>query len=161
MNIPLELRSVSTRLRIAYIVDAVNGGFPKCEPGNTLTRWFDDTPPARIRAVAGNPMFKSSNHPYSVMWRKIHDYYNANRWYELSDMELTDMWNTIRAVGIDDGDKHIDGVSVMDAKRRWDDNLWTRYECKRNGRRSIAYKIVPVGILAALGVSMPVPDVSV
>ena len=149
MNVPMEMRTVNTRLRIAYIVDAVNGGFPKCDPGNTFTRY------------QMNWDSNQSTHPYSEMWSRIDDYYNANRWYELSEMELNDMWNTIRAVGIDDGENHIDGVAVMDAKRRWDDNLWTRYECKRNGRRSVAYKIVPMGVLAVLGVSMPVPDVNV
>lgn len=155
MNISLELRSVNTRLRIAYIVDAVNGGFPNCPTGNTFTRFVAEHHNDGIYDVFRN------DHPYSNMWRTISNYYNANRWYELSDMELTELWNSIRAVGIDNGDTHVPGVAVMDAKRRWDDNKWTRYECKRNGRRSVAYKIVPIGVLSILGISMPTTDVSI
>ena len=146
MNTPLQLRNVRIRLQIGYIVDAINGPFVKCEPGNTITRIadaFNDATPS---------------HPYVKMWQTIDEYYNANRWYELSDVELSEMWSTMLSVGIDDGDKHISGVDVMRAKQRWDDNLWTRYEHKRNGRRSVAYKILPMTIVGLFGISLPIPD---
>lgn len=133
----MTVRNVDIRLKIAYICDAVNGGFPTCEPGNTITRLIDN--------------YTNGSHPYIDMWMTIDKYYDAQRWYELSDVEITERFNTIRATGTG----NITGMDLMRAKQRWDNNGWTRYERKRNGRRANVYKYAPITVAACLGISLP------
>ena len=145
MNVALEFRPIDVRLIVAYMADAVSK-FPDCAPDNTFVRmyqWCD-----------------TGSHPYNTMWSTIHKYFETNRWYEMSDHEIRELWKTVCTVGIDNGDTHIPGIDVLRIKQRWDENGWNRYERKRNGRRSVAYKFVPMGILGCLGITMPV-DVSV
>tara|TARA_R110002012_G_scaffold292417_2_gene487602 strand:+ start:1785 stop:2267 length:483 start_codon:yes stop_codon:yes gene_type:complete len=138
MNIPFELRPVSVRLQLAYIADAVHK-FSECEPDNTYVRQFHN----------------GGCHPYTRMWETIHKYYDANRWYEMSDVEIANLWTTMCTVGIDDGDTHIDGIDVLRVKQRWETNGWNRYERKRNGRRSVVFKYAPLVVLACFGIQMP------
>ena len=105
MNIPFELRPVSVRLQLAYIADAVHK-FPDCEPDNTITRVLND----------------GGVHPYTHMWNIIHKYYDTNRWYEMSDVEIANMWTTVCNTGIADGDNEINGIDVLRVKQRWDTN---------------------------------------
>ena len=135
MNIPFELRPVSVRLQLAYIADAVHK-FPECEPDNTYVRQFHN----------------GGAHPYTRMWETIHKYYDSNRWYEMSDVEIANLWTTMCTVGIDDGDNHIDGIDVLRVKQRWDTNGWNRYERKRNGRRAVVFKYAPLAVLACFGI---------
>ena len=140
MNVALELRPVDIRLKIAYMTDAVKS-FPDCAPGNTFTRMAD--------------VCDRGSHPYNRMWSTVHKYFDANRWYEMSDVEIADMWKTACTTGIMDGDRHIVGIDVQRVKQRWDNNGWNRYERKRNGRRSMVYKLIPVGVLATMGIPVP------
>ena len=133
----MTLRPQNVRLQIAYICDAVNGGFPTCEPGNSITRLFDN--------------YNTGSHPYMDMWMTIDKYYDAQRWYELSDVEIGERFNTIRS----NGDGNITGMDLMRAKQRWESNGWTRYERKRNGRRAIVYKYAPVTVAMFFGVTLP------
>lgn len=141
MNVALELRPVGTRLMIAYLADAVSH-FPDCAPGNTYTRFAH--------------ICENGSHPYNDMWSKIHKYFDTNCWYEMSDVEIADMWATACTLGIDDGTTHIPGIDVLRVKKRWDENGWNRYERKRNGRRSVVYKYLPLAVLACFGVSADV-----
>ena len=137
MNIPFELRPVSVRLQLAYIADAVNN-FPDCAPDDTITR-----------------MGTNGVHPYTAMWNTIHKYYDTNRWYEMSDVEIANMWTTVCTTGIDDGHHVVDGIDVLRVKQRWDTNGWNRYERKRNGRRAMVYKFAPLAVLACFGIPVP------
>lgn len=143
MNTPIEIRPVNIRLLIAYMADAHIGPFPKCEPGNTFTRAYE--------------FINDGTHSqYHNMWYKISSFYSFKRLYEMSDSEIVDYFNNARANGIDPDGNGCTGMDIMRAKQRWSDNGWTRYEQKRNGRRSVAFKIVPAAILATMGITMPV-----
>ena len=144
MNIALQFRPVQIRLYVAYMADAVNNGFKPCDPGNTWTRMRDtfvDSANTGIETI----------HPYGLMWNHILSFYDKRRMYEMSDVEIIEMWNNARANGIDD----VDGMSIMRAKQRWDSNGWMRYEHKRNGRRTVA-RVAVVPLLACFGLALPV-----
>ena len=138
-NTPLECRNVRIRLFIGWLADAANGPFQRCNPSNTFER-----------AVHGIDGFINGHaqHPYANMWRTINTYYDVNRWYELTDDEIAQLWNTAISTGIDNGDTHVSGMDVLAVKRRWDEYGWTRYEHKRNGRRAAAK-------MAALPIAVP------
>ena len=144
-NTPLECRAVKTRLIIGWLADAANGPFAKCVPSNTLER-----------AIHGIDGFINGHdqHPYATMWRTINSYYDANRWYELTDDEIANLWNTAISSGMDVGDDHISGMDVLSVKRRWDEYGWNRYEHKRNGRRT-AVRMCLVPAMACFGIAMP------
>jgi len=143
MNIALQFRPVNVRLYVAYMADAAARGYTKCDPGNTATRW--------------NHAFNVGPHPYQQMWSRINKWYDTNRLYEMSDSEIIDMFNVSRANGLPGHagrGKTCTGMDVMHAKRRWDEYGWTRYEHKRNGRRTVArMSIVPA--LACFGIVLP------
>ena len=140
MNIALQFRPVQIRLYVAYMADAAYQ-FAKCEPGNTVTRIFDGWD-------------NGSGHPYAHMWTRIDAWYNVRKLYELSDAEIIEMFNGYRATGYQCGDRTVTGMDIMNAKRRWDDNGWTRYERKRNGRRTVA-RMAIVPALACFGIALP------
>lgn len=137
MNIALQFRPVQIRLYVAYMADAVNNGFKPCSTGNTWTRFVDN--------------YNTGSNPYMDMWMTVDKFYDKRRMYEMSDVEIIEMWNNVRANGIDD----VDGMSIMRAKQRWDTNGWTRYEHKRNGRRGVA-RVAIVPALACFGLALPV-----
>lgn len=142
MNIALQFRPINVRLYVAYMADAYHGGFTKCDTGNTFTR-------AMQHIESGDAT------DYHNMWDRINVFYNTKRLYEMSDDEIIDMFNTCRAIGMDGfGTSKRTSMDLMDAKRRWDEYGWTRYERKRNGRRTIArMSIVPV--MACFGIVLP------
>ena len=139
MNIALMFRPVTVRLYVAYMCDAYYGGFDACEPGNTATR-----------------LFTENGHPYSKMWfGKIDKWYDVNGMYEMSDDEIIQQFNTWRSVGFNGtGTTKRTGLDLMAAKQRWETNGWTRYERKRNGRRTAARMMV-VPTLACFGIVLP------
>ena len=141
MNIPLELRPVKIRMYIAYIADAYLGGFPQCNPGNTFTRACD-------HIESGKPSM------YRDMWDKIHRVYDQFRWYELSDDEIMDTYASYVSSGYVNGTRKFTGMDIMNAKRRWDERGWKRYESKRNGRRTVA-RVAIVPVLACFGIILP------
>ena len=141
MNIALEFRSVKTRLYVAYIADALNGGFPQCKPGDTLSR-------ALHHINSGNAS------AYRDMWDKIHKVYDSFRMYEMSESEIDEMYATFVSSGYVNGTRKITGMDIMESKRRWDNYGWKRYENKRNGRRQIA-RVAAVPVLACFGIVLP------
>ena len=142
LNIALEFRPINIRLYVAYMADAFNT-FPTCPIGNTVTRIYES-------------FDKSQTHPYIAMWGEIIKWYDDRKLYELSDAEIVDMFNNARANGLTHRGRKCTGMDIMNAKRRWDERGWMRYERKRNGRRSLAYKLVPVAVLSMMGITMPV-----
>ena len=138
MNIALELRPVKTRLYAAYIADAYMGGFPKCNPGNTFTRAMD-------HIESGNAS------KYRNMWDNIHRVYDTFRMYEMADDEIAELYATYVSSGYTNGTRKITGMDIMNAKRRWDERGWKRYESKRNGRRTVA-RMATVPVLACFGI---------
>ena len=140
MNIPLELRPVKIRMYVAYIADAYYGEFPNCNPGNTWTR-------AMHHIESGSPS------DYRNMWDKIHRLYDMWRIYELSDDEITELYASYVSSGFDRNVKRT-GMDIMNAKRRWDERGWKRYESKRNGRRTVA-RMATVPVLACFGIVLP------
>ena len=140
MNIPLELRPVKIRMYVAYIADALSGGFKPCDPGNTWTR-------AMHHIESGSPS------DYRNMWDKIHRLYDMWRIYELSDDEITELYASYVSSGFDRNVKRT-GMDIMNAKRRWDERGWKRYESKRNGRRTAA-RMATVPVLACFGIVLP------
>ena len=141
MNIALQFRPINVRLYVAYMADACFK-FPECSPGNTMSRVVDG--------------WESGNgHPYAKMWTRIVKWYDEQRMYELSDAEIVDMFNNARANGLTYRGCNYTGVDVMNAKRRWDDRLWARYERKRNGRRTMA-RLAVVPVMACFGIALPV-----
>jgi hypothetical protein len=141
MNIALEFRPVKIRLYVAYIADALSGGFKPCDPGNTWTR-------AMHHIESGSPS------DYRNMWDTIHRVYDQFRWYELSDDEIVDLYSTYISSGYTNGTRKITGMDIMNAKRRWDERGWKRYESKRNGRRTVA-RMATVPVLACFGIVLP------
>ena len=141
MNIALQFRPVNIRLYVAYMADAYHGGYDKCEPGNTGTR---------VQHLWDN----GNTHPYAKMWTRINSFYNVKRMYEMSDDEIMDMFNNARANGITGTTSSCTGMDIMRAKQRWADNGWTRYERKRNGRRTVA-RIAVVPVMACFGIVLP------
>jgi transposase len=142
MNIALHFRPVNIRLYVAYMADAFNN-FPSCTPGNTVTRIYESFDKPQI-------------HPYLGMWGEIIRWYDDHKLYELSDAEIIDMFNNARANGLTHRSHKCSGMDIMRAKQRWEQRGWMRYERKRNGRRSLAYKMLPVTVLGMMGITMPV-----
>ena len=138
MNIAIFFRPVKVRLKVAYMADAYFDGFPQCQPENTFERIQEG-------------LQESTLHPYQNMWVRIKNWYDSLEMYELSDEEIEQKFNTWRATGFktQSGEDRT-GIDLMNAKKRWEDRLWTRYEQKRSGRRSAA-KIAAVPLLAFLG----------
>ena len=139
---PLLFRPVQTRLYVAYIVDAYNqNSFKKCDPANTFARAFQ--------------MLEDEGSPYMDMWMSIQGTYAAAGMAQMTDEEITQLYATIR------GSKSyellgttIRPMQLMQAKQRWDEFGWTRYERKRNGRRKAA-KMLALPCAALLGISLP------
>ena len=134
---PLSLRPLDVRMNIAYIIDTVLNT-PACEPGNTVSRVFSD-----------------GVHEYARMWGRIGEIYSKLEWGNLSDREINDIYKSMISVPTKFRGQTVEPMQIMRTKQRWEQRDWTRYESKRNGRRSIAYKWAPMVILGAFGITMP------
>ena len=140
MNIGLYFRPVEIRLQVAYMADAYYSGFDSCEPSSTVVRLYESLTEDK----------RKGDHPYSKMWKKIQSWYDSRKMYELSDKEIEEKYNTWCAIAFKNSSgEDCTGVDLMNAKKRWEDRLWTRYELKRNGRRKAArnFAFIPVALL--------------
>lgn len=144
MNIGLYFRNVDIRLHVAYMADAYYGGFETCKPANTAERLYE--------SIADDK--REGDHPYSKMWGKIQSWYDVNKLYECSEREIEEMFKVWCATGFKDSSgQDRTGLDLMNAKKRWEDRLWKRYEEKRNGRRKVARSLAFLPLLA-LGVDV-------
>lgn len=148
MNIALQFRPINVRLYVAYMADAAHGGYSKCDPGNTFTRFICEHQHDGVYDLL------RTDHPYTRMWSRINTFYDVNRLYEMSDDEIIDMFNNARANGIDGTTRKCTGMDIMMAKRRWDEYGWNRYERKRTGRRRAA-RMCALPIAACFGIVLP------
>ena len=137
MNTPLMFRPVKLRLKIAYIIDTILQT-PECEPGNTVSRLFDE----------------SNHHPFTKMWGQIQTIYGHLNWGELSDDEINDIYTSMLSVPTKFRGIMVEPMSIMRTKQRWDQRGWSRYEQRRNGRRTVA-RVAVVPVLACFGIVLP------
>ena len=144
MNIGLYFRPVNIRLQVAYMADAYYSGFDPCDPSNTAERLYESLTEDK----------RKGDHPYSKMWKKIQGWYDERKMYELSDKEIEEKYNVWRATGFKNSSgEDQTGIDLMNAKKRWEDRLWKRYEEKRNGRRQAAKSLAFLPLLL-LGVDV-------
>lgn len=128
MNIGLYFRPVDIRLHVAYMADAYYNGFDSCDPSNTAERLYEALTEDKSKG----------DHPYSKMWKKIQSWYDTRKMYELSDKEIEEKYSVWCATGFKNSSgEDQTGIDLMNAKKRWEDRLWKRYEEKRNGRRKV------------------------
>jgi len=137
MNTPLMFRPVKLRLKIAYIIDTILDT-PECEPGNTVSRLFDE----------------SNHHPFTKMWGRIQTIYGTLNWGEMSDDEINDIYTSMLSVPTKFRGIMVEPMSIMRTKQRWDQRGWSRYEQRRNGRRTVA-RVAVVPVLACFGIVLP------
>ena len=136
MNTPLMFRPVKLRLKIAYLIDTILNT-PACAPGNTATRMVDNDP-----------------NGYAVMWGRIQSIYGFLNWGEMSDDEINDIYTSMLSVSTEFRGTMVEPMSIMRTKQRWEQRGWSRYEQRRNGRRTVA-RIAVVPVLACFGIVLP------
>lgn len=133
----LYLRPVKLRLAVAYMATARHPElFPKCSPGNTLERY--------------SSMFtENGDHPYSLIWGRVSEFYEREGLDQLCDAEIADRAQAAMAVGYTDkrGTK-VPAADVQKAVQTWANNGWFRYEQRRDSRRKTTFKYLPWAVLA-------------
>ena len=137
---PLSMRPLDVRMNVAYIIDTVLDT-PACDPDNTVKRMFSD-----------------GVHEYARMWGRIQTIYNTLGWGKLSDREINDIYKSMISITTKFRGIMVEPMQIMDTKRRWNNNGWTRYETKRNGRREFTRKYGYWGVTAVglcFGIVMP------
>ena len=129
-------RPVKLRLKIAYLIDTILNT-PTCAPGNTATRMVDNDP-----------------NGYAVMWGRIQSIYGYLNWGEMSDDEILDIYTSMLSVPTKFRGTMVEPLSIMRTKQRWEQRGWSRYEQRRNGRRTVA-RVAIVPVLACFGIVLP------
>ena len=134
----LALRPLTVRLNIAYMAMAASkvagNPYPDCFIGNSLER------------------LATKNHPYTRIWKRVNDFYNAQDMDKLCDAELTDQYRAAMAVGFTTkGGRKVAASDIHEAVAAWQKRGWFRYEQRRNGRRQVAYKYAPLAALSLVG----------
>ncbi len=122
----LNCRCHTTRMRVAYMVDAYRAKsgnpFPtNVSPDNTVGRLFT--------------MLADGSHPYMKMWGAIERFHGANGWNDMCDPEIDDLYRRAMSdVGLEINGTRITVADMVGARKRWDTARWTRYEFKRHNR---------------------------
>lgn len=142
MDTPLMFRPVNVRLNVAYIIDTVLDT-PSCDPGNTVSRTFND-----------------GIHEYARMWNRIQTIYSQCGWNALTDSEINDVYKSMISSDTQFRGRTVTPMDIMRTKQRWTQRGWSRYETKRNARRDVArkyggYAVMAVGL--CFGIVMPNP----
>ena len=140
MKTLLAMRSLKARLAVAYMATAVHT-FSKCETGNTWTRTNEWSHSANTD--------KTVYHPYTQMWMDIGKFYDKMDFAEMSDEDIISRYNGSLRVGFTYLSKPIEASAVQKAHHNWEQFGWARYENRRAGRRNVAYKAAPYGIMVA------------
>ena len=111
----LNSRPVLSKLCVAYLSDASNGGFPQVMPSNTLSRLIN----------------QEEIHPYKQMWNLIDNFYLSQNWQNLCDESLEEKLNLFGQNGFSNREVFISGDEVKKAVMRWREYGWFDYEMKK------------------------------
>ena len=112
----LNSRSTLSKLCVAYLSDASEGGYKLVFPESTLSRFLSD-----------------DVHPYRAMWKKINNFYLSMKWDTLCDQSLESKLNSYGENGFTNNEgKFISGEEIKKSVNRWRDYGWFDYEMKRD-----------------------------
>ena len=111
----LNTRPVLSKLCVAYLSDASNGGFPMVHTLNTYNRFLTE-----------------EVHPYRQMWKVIENFYLSQNWQNLCDESLEEKLNLFGENGFTNREGfYISGDEVLKAVKRWKEYGWFDYEMKK------------------------------
>ncbi len=155
MKTLLAFRPVNVRLAVAHLAQAYFN-FKNTEPLDTIHRMCTDI--GEPVEYAGNRFMKDKNvHAYTAMWCYIGEFYD-DMFSSCSDQEILAKASGYLRTGFTYKGTDITSHDIIQASILWDKREWDRYEERRNGRRSFAYKAIsPVAVLAGacFGVLLP------
>ena len=143
----LNSRPVLSKLCVAYLSDASNGGFAQVMPSNTLSRLIN----------------QEEIHPYKQMWNLIDNFYLSQNWHNLCDESLEEKLNLFGENGFtNNAGVFVSGDEVKKSVKRWRDYGWFDYEMKKAKKlKNVRQLSKSFGMIAAFSlISGPLPFVA-
>ena len=106
----LNSRSTLSKLCVAYLSDASEGGYKLVFPESTLSRFLSD-----------------DVHPYRAMWKKINNFYLSMKWDTLCDQSLESKLNSYGENGFTNNEgKFISGEEIKKSVNITTQNIFER-----------------------------------